>query len=188
MAAVALLGIEISGFSGVLLQGRVVNPCVVETVTIAAIRRIHISLENGFRMARSHVFLVGMTGRALLDGPTLDIPACPLPAMNVPMAVDTAEILLKVMEIGAVFPGDLLVTGRTGNGRGLVLPRHVAVQVPDVGVTAPAAIAAVDRRVKGRLEFRVIMAALAGPRNGCIGSMIEKAQEERQRRNQNFST
>jgi len=126
-------------------------------------------------MSRCHVFLVGMAGGALLDGPALDFPARPLPGVNAPVAVDTAKIFLEVVEIAAIFPGDLLVTHTTGNGRGLVLTCHVAIQVLDIGVAAAAAVIAVDRGGKGSLKFRVFVTTLAGPGNGRIGSVIKDA-------------
>jgi len=128
-----------------------------------------------------------MAGRALLDGPALDFLANRLPGMNAPVTVHAAEILLKIVKTGAVFLGNLLVARTAGNRRGLVLTCHVTVQVPDIRVAATAAVVAVNRGGKGRLELWVIMAALAGPGDSRIGGRIKGAQIKRKCQKQDFS-
>jgi len=91
------------------------------------------------------------------------------------------------MEITAVLLGDFLVAGPAGNRGGPVLTGHVAVQVLDVFMAAPATVAAVDRRIKGRLELLIVMAPLAGPANGRMGSIIKSAERKGDHQEQDFS-
>jgi len=94
VAMVAFLGVEGSRLDGIFFQGGMVNPCVVKAMAIAAVRSIPVAPENGLRMPRSDIFRVGMAGCAFFNGPALDFRPCPLPVMNVPMAVCAVEILL----------------------------------------------------------------------------------------------
>jgi hypothetical protein len=132
----------------------------VETVAIAAIRRIRVSCESGLAMDALHITVVRVASGAFLDHPGL-IPSPWGYLMDFDMAVLTLNIVDEV-GTGVMFRALLLMTPMTGDGFGMNFPPFclsMGLDVCDVPVATITRIGSMNGLGKLPLVDLIPMAA-----------------------------
>ena len=122
------------------------NGNLMETMTIAAIRRIRISCQRRLAVDAVHIAVIGMAGGALLHDPgLLFFPG--RHCVNILVAVLALDVIDEV-DAGIMFRALFLVTTVAGDGLGVnpgPLGLDVDVEVDDIPVTAVARVRSMDR-------------------------------------------
>jgi hypothetical protein len=92
VAVLAFLIVKFPCLCRVLLQGRVKDACIMETVTIRAGSRILIAFENGFPVAGSHILVIPVAFGTFFDYGLFDILVTGLDGMDVLVTIVTPEV------------------------------------------------------------------------------------------------
>jgi len=150
--------VEFPGLDGVQVLGGVIDPGVVETVTVRAGGGVFVSIEDGQAMTGNGVFVIAVAlGAFLQDGPLLRTLGG-LDGVDVTVAVGASKVLVEVVVVFNIGGGDFLVTTGAREKFRLFQARHVLFQVFDRPVAAQATERPVDRFREGRPVKEVIMA------------------------------